>query len=503
MIANLEELQTDQEPSSDLRDRIVSAYTQDNLVHQLKNLETLKYPWSWSREGLLLHDGLVYVPDNLELRIQLVREHHDAALAGHPGVDKTVELLSRNYFVLHVYRFIKEYVSSCEVCSRAKPARHRPHGELAPLPVPDIPWKGITCDFITDLPLSNNLDSILVFVDRLTKMTHLVPCRKTTTAPEFAQLFLESVVRLHGLPESIVSDRGSVFTSHFWKSLANSLGINPRFSTAFHPQTDGQTERMNQTVEQYLRIYCNYQQDDWSRLLPLAEFAINNAKQDSTNVSPFYANYGYHPRFSVTPLSSDQNTVVPAAHELANRFKKLHETLVDNVKIAQDTQACYYDAKHKQVTFNPGDKVWLSSMNLHTQRPSKKHDWKKLGPFEIIERIGLQAYRLRLPESMKIHPVFHVSLLEPCHENTLPNHVQPPPHPVIIDNRNEWEVEEILDSRIFRRHLQYKVRWKGYSNSNDSWEPLEPLEHSLDLLHEFHTRYPTKRLPSSLRDPDP
>ena len=117
MIANLEELQTDQEPSSDLRDRIVSAYTQDNLVHQLKNLETLKYPWSWSREGLLLHDGLVYVPDNLELRIQLVREHHDAALAGHPGVDKTVELLSRNYFVPHVYRFVKEYVSSCEVCS--------------------------------------------------------------------------------------------------------------------------------------------------------------------------------------------------------------------------------------------------------------------------------------------------------------------------------------------------------------------------------------------------
>ena len=149
---------------------------------------------------------------------------------------------------------------------------------------------------------------------------------------------------------------------------------------------------MNQTVEQYLRIYCNYQQDDWSRLLPLAEFAINNAKQDSTNVSPFYANYGYHPRFSVTPLSSDQNTVIPVAHELANRFKKLHETLVDNVKIAQDTQVRYYDAKHKQVTFNPGDKVWLSSANLHTQRPSKKLDWKKLGPFEIIERIGLQAY---------------------------------------------------------------------------------------------------------------
>jgi hypothetical protein len=191
------------------------------------------------------------------------------------------------------------------------------------------------------------------------------------------------------------------------------------------------------------------------------------------------------------------------AHELANRFKKLYETLIDNVKIAQDTQAWYYDTKHKQVTFNPGDKVWLSSTNLHTQKPSKKLDWKKLGPFKIIEQIGLQAYRLRLPESMKIHPIFHVSLLEPCRENILPNRVQPPPPPIIIDNGNKWEVEEILDSRIFRRHLQYKVRWKGYSNSNDSWEPLEPLEHSLDLLHEFHTRYPTKRLPSSLRDPDP
>ena len=176
-------------------------------------------------------------------------------------------------------------------------------------------------------------------------------------------------------------------------------------------KTDGQTERMNQTVEQYLRIYCNYQQDNWSDLLSLAEFSYNNAQHSTIGCSPFYANYGYNPQFSVDIRQFSQYPV-PAAKEMAERLKTLHEDLSELIKVAQNQQAKYYDAKHKRVEYQVGDKVWLLSQNIHTERPNKKLDWKRFGPYPIIERIGTQAYKLQIPPSMKFHPVFHISLLE-------------------------------------------------------------------------------------------
>jgi len=200
-----------------------------------------------------------------------------------------------------------------------------------------------------------------VLVDRMTKMTHFIPCSKSTTAPEFAQLFVSHIVRLHGLPDSIVSDRGSIFTSNFWSTLASILKIDPRKSTAFHTQTDGQTERMNQTLEAYLRIFCNYDQNDWFELLSLAEFAYNNAVQESTKMSPFFANHGFHPRFLAeshpTSTSSSSSHAAPAAEEFASYLHDIHERLVQNIKHAQDLQAKYYNAKHKRVVLQPGDFV--------------------------------------------------------------------------------------------------------------------------------------------------
>src|SRR5213078_2283608 len=229
-------------------------------------------------------------------------------------------------------------------------------------------------------------------------------------------------------------------------------------STAFHPQTDGQTERTNQTAEQYLRIYCNYQQDNWYDLLPLAEFSYNNAQHSSIGCSPFYANYGYNPKFTVDLKQFDKYPV-PAAQDMAKRLKNLHESLSELIKLAQNQQAKYYDAKHKRVEFNVGDKVWLLSQNIRTQRPSKKLDWKRLGPYPILERIGTQAYRLQLPSSMKIHPVFHVSLLDRYVESDIPARIQPPPPSVVVDNEVEYEVEEVLDSKVSRKRLFYLVKW--------------------------------------------
>jgi hypothetical protein len=325
-------------------------------------------------------------------------------------------------------------------------------------------------------------------------MCHLVPCLKTTGAPEFARLFLDNVIRLHGIPESLVSDRGSIFTSHFWNSLASMMDLKRRLSTAFHPQTDGQTERMNQTVEQYLRIYCNYQQDNWTNLLSLAEFAYNNAHQPTINCSPFYANYGFHPKFTINLRSPSLS--VPAAKALAETLRSHHDDLIESIKSAQNQQARYYDAKHKRVEFSVSDKVWLSSANISTQRPSKKLDWKRLGPFSIIERIGTQAYRLQLPASMKIHSVFHVSLLEPYHPSTIPDRVQPPPPPVVVESQSEFEVEEILDSKYLRKRLFYLVKWKGYDPSNNSWEPVSFVKNASRLVNAFHAKHPHRPKPT-------
>jgi hypothetical protein len=266
-------------------------------------------------------------------------------------------------------------------------------------------------DFIVDLPKSKSFDSVFVVVDRLTKMAHFVPCDKTITSKETTRLFLENVYKYHGLPDNIISDRGTQFTSKFWQSLFKILQVKTNLSSAYHPQTDGQTERVNQVLEQYLRCFINYHQDNWVDLLPVAEFAYNNTFQESIHQTPFFTNYGYHPRFDSLNLSLAEN---PAAQDLVTRILEIHKDMKARLVEAQEQQKRYADKSRKQnPNISVGDKVWLLRRNLKTRRPSDKLDYRCLGPFRMSKQVNKVAYRLDLPSSMKIHPVFHVSLLEP------------------------------------------------------------------------------------------
>jgi len=467
-----------------LRMRLINVLRSDPVVCAQKQRTDPPYAW---RNDLLCHNTAIYIPESL--RLEMLHMHHDDPLTGHFGESRTLELLSWNYWFPSMALYVKNYVSTWN--PRAKPSRHQRHSELMPLPVPAGPWKGITCDFITDLPTSKGYDTLLIFVDRFTKMTHLLPCNKTTDAPQFARLFVNHIIRLHGILESLVSDHGSLFTSHFWKALSQMLGLKGRLSTAFHPQTDGQTERMNQTIEQYLRIYCNYQQDDSYHHLSLAEYAYNIAFQSTIRCSLFYANYGYHRQFQVlVPESLIPD--IPSAKEYAEKLQHHYDSLAENVKSTQDTPARYYNAKHKRIEFAVGNQVWLLSPNIQTERPSKKLDWKRLGPYKVTQCLGVQAYRLELPASMKIHPLFHISLLELYKPSNSPGRTQPPPPPVVFDDDLEWEVEQILDSSLHRRKLFYKVRWKGYPPSEDTWQPATDLANALDHAAKFHSKYPRK-----------
>jgi hypothetical protein len=352
-------------------------------------------------------------------------------------------------------------------------------------------------DFITGLPATKGHTALWVVVDRLTKMAHFVACNDTLKPEGLADSFVKNVVRPHGIPSSIISDRGTLFTSGFWENVTKALGISRNLSTAFHPQTDGQTERVNATLEQYLRAYCNYQQDDWGDLLPIAEFCYNNTQAESTKVTPFFANYGYHPRF--TPDLGMQDNEVPEVSEYAAALTRLHTELRAEMIQAQMAQAEQANkTRHPDPVLNPGDAVWLKRKNIRTTRPSGKLDHKQIGPYKILERVGSRAYKLDLPATVKLHPVFHISLLEPTtNTEPIPGHQQPPAPPVIINNQEEWEVKEILDSRLHRNQLQYRVKWTGYHDPDKTWYPANNFENSPDAVRQFHERYPTKPSPTN------
>ena len=320
-------------------------------------------------EGLVLYDGRVYVPAVDQIKVDILREHHDAKTAGHLGQEKTLELLTRSYYWPRMRQFVNEYVNTCETCVRNKVPRQAPFGNLQPLPIPVGPWQSVSMDFIVELPPSDGYNAIFVCVDCLTKMAHFIPTNSDVTAEQAAQLYYRHVWKHHGLPVDTVSDRGSQFVSHFTQHLLKRLDIQGNRSTAYHPQLDGQTERVNQTLEQYLRIYCDYQQDDWHQLLPLAEFVYNNTQNSSTRVSPFFANYGYHPRCSITVTPSE--SINPAAESLLDKLQAIHAELKINLQRAQDRYKEQHDRHTRPASaIAVGDKVWLNQRNIRTTRPS-------------------------------------------------------------------------------------------------------------------------------------
>ena len=288
------------EARSQLLTLIKTATAEDQATQDIIGTLQQHPQYHVKENGLLYYKDRIFVPDTRDLRLQILQDFHDSPRAGHPGRRKTIQLVQRSFAWPSMKTYIHHYVDSCQPCSRAKARRHKPYGELKSLPIPPFPWSAISMDFIEQLPPSKGYDAILVIVDRLTKMAAFIPTYTSITAEGLAELFTTHIFSRHGIPESIVCDRGSEFTSRFWRSLAGLLDIKMDFSTAYHPETDGQTERTNQTLEQYLRIYGTYNQDDWATKLPTAEFAYNNAPHASTGLSPFFANKGYNPRSNFT-----------------------------------------------------------------------------------------------------------------------------------------------------------------------------------------------------------
>ena len=392
--------------------------------------------------------------------------------------------------------FVQEYVDGCAVCPSTK-SRPKTQVPLKPNKIPTDMWEIITMDFITDLPTSKGYDSLLVVVDRLSKATILAPCNKTITAKETSQLYIDHIWKRTGLPKKVISDRGPQFTSKVMHKIWEKLGVKSSLSTAFHPQTDGETERVNQELEQYLRVFCNLQVNNWADLLPFMEFAHNTRAHSATGKSPFEVWYGYRPEFN--PPAKFTMTI-PTTEERLHTMNQVRSEVTATLEVASDIMKRTRPSTPSHV-FQTGDLVWLEGTNIHTTHPKAKLAPQQHGTFKVVSTTATNS-KLVLPKTWRIHPVFHNSLLSPYKETTAhgPNYARPPPD--IVDREKEhYEVEEVLQScpTPNRKGVQYLIKWKGYPNLENSWLPATQMKHAAELVKEFHSKFPKAPRPPSIR----
>jgi hypothetical protein len=432
------------------------------------------------------------VPNVPNLRDKLLLECHSTPQSGHPGFDRTYDLLHRQFFWPDLYKDTKAFVRSCDTCQRIKPSNQLPQGLLHPLDIPSRNWEQVSLDFITGLPKTpHGLDSILVVVDKLSKYVKLIPTTVKVTAPETARLFIDHVYRHFGMPKVLISDRDPRFTSHFWKSFFDILGTHLAMSSASHQQTNGQTERMNHVVEIILRSLVNSRQTDWDSYLALVEFSINNAKQASTGHSPFYLNFGRHP---ATPSSfvSGADSPVQSVQDFLAHLSSLNRWTRDNLLRAQQKQAAFADRDRRDVSFQVGDEVLVTASRLRTDfqeaRSVDKLADKWVGPYRIsaVERTSVT---LDLPANSLAWNVFHVSEVKLYQTPTVQVDLRPAPDFVDVAGGQHYVVERILDKRSRnkgrKRVVEYLVKWEGYPDYDSTWEPLEGLGDAAGAVQDY------------------
>ncbi|GJU09991.1 ty3-gypsy retrotransposon protein [Tanacetum coccineum] len=406
-------------------------------------------------QGLIVFRDRYYIGSESKLKELLLSEFHNTPTAGHSGT---------------------------------KYSTQAPGGLLQPLPTPSRVWEDVSMDFITGLPVYKGLSVIFVVVDRFTKYAHFGPLPASFNAPRVADVFIDMVVKHHGIPKTIVSDRDPIFVSTFWKQLFAASGTQLNHSTAYHPQTDGQTEVVNRGLEQYLRAMVSDQPQHWVRLLPWAEYSYNTSFHSSIGMTPYQAVYGRVPP-AIIPYPLGSSKVAAVEESLVERDTLLRQ-LKHNLLVSKHRMEVQANRKRRDVEFKTGDMVLVKLQPYRQVTLAKRHSNKLAkryyGPFKVLERVGKVAYRLALPDSSKIHPVFHVSLLKPFsgtgHEQVanLPEETQegqPMEQPLAICN-----------TRIILRKgipaQQVLVQWSGRSPEEATWE----------WLSEFKSAYPSYHL---------
>ncbi|KAK8948956.1 hypothetical protein KSP39_PZI005193 [Platanthera zijinensis] len=482
--------------------RIKEGLQQDPLAKEwMQAAKEGKTKQFWVEDELLYTKGKrLYIPKWDNLRRELIKECHDTRWAGHPGQKRTMALVEIMYYWPRMKESVDTYVKTCLVCQQDKVENRQPAGLLEPLPVPDHPWHTVTLDFISALPKSEGFGSIMVVVDRFSKYGTFIPRTKDCTAEEAAQGFFKEVVKHWGLPLNIVSDRDPRFTGKLWTELFKMMGSQLNFSTSFHPQSDGQTERVNGLLECYLRHFVSANQRDWAKILDVAQFSYNLQKSESTGRSPFELATGRQPLTPHALAISQGEGRSPGAFQMAKSWAEQNDLAKACLEKARKRMKKWADMKRRPQEFGLGDKVMVKLLPQQFKVLRSMHKGllrKYEGPFEVIGKVGKVSYRLDLPSSLKIHPVFHTSMLKPYHEDQEdPGRGESHRAPPIMTKSFEREIDQVLSKRVIRRRgvppsTQFLIKWKGRPDSEATWETLEDLWQFKEFIQQFEaTRTP-------------
>ncbi|WVZ48637.1 hypothetical protein U9M48_000058 [Paspalum notatum var. saurae] len=451
-----------------IKDQIIAAQKQDKGMSHIRDEinDKKKACFKLDEEGVLWFKNRLVVPKDMELRKKILDEAHTSMFTLHPGSNKMYQDLKQKFWWTRMKREIAKYVSECDVCRRVKADHLKPAGMIQPLAVPAWKWEDIHMDFIVGLPRTQKgYDSIWVIIDRFTKSAHFIPAR-----PHIEQNNMRNYI----------FPGGSLFLSRFWEQLQTALGTNLIHSSAYHPQTSGQVERVNQILEDMLRACALTYSTKWDECLPLAEFAYNNSYQKSLDMAPFEALYGRRCR---TPLNwSEPGERVKFGPDLVTQAEEQVKFIHDNLKRAQSRQKSYSDKRRRPLVFEKDDHVYLrvSPMKgVHRFGVKGKLAPRYVGPFKITEQCGPAAYRLELPPHLAVvHDVFHVSQLKKClrvpEEAIDTSQVQIQP-----DLTYQEQPIKILDQKqraTRRRTINfYKVQWSNHSEEEATWEQEEFL----------------------------
>jgi len=413
-----------------------------------------------------------------------LKEFHSSPIGGHSGYLRTYKRLSENIYWEGMKRDVQDFVARCEICQKNKSQTLSPAELLQPLPIPHHMWDDVSMDFITGLPKSHMFDTILVVVDRLTKYAHFIPLSHPFNAKDVVVVFIKEVVKLHGFPKSIVSDRDRVFISQFWKELFKLAGTTLRYSSSYHPETDGQTEVVNRSLETYLRCMAGENPKEWSHWLSWAEYWFNTSFNRSAGMTPLKALYGRDPS-SIFHMDDTTSAVQEVNEQVRIRNLILTE-LKEHLLQAQQRIKNQADRHRRELTFEIAEMVYLKLQPYKLRSLAKKINEKLsprfYGPYKILEKIGPVAYWLELPVGARIHSVFHVSQLRKCLLPTTPAQNLPP----FLTQELELQVEPEAVRQIrklINGKLEVLIKWKNLSEFENTWEEYAIIDQQFPDFH--------------------
>jgi hypothetical protein len=454
-----------------------------------------------SIENILFFKEKLWVLESNQLKLNIIKKIHDQSVSEHSNVRRTSKYFHKWYYWSQAKQSVERYIRNCHICKKFKTIRDKYSNLLNFLFISNRSWTNIIMNFVIELLDNKDFNVILIMIDRLIKMHHYVFCiveEDETFAKETIKLLINHVWKLHELSNTIISNRDSQFVSLVWKTVCKTLKIDVKLSTAFHFETNDQSEIVNQEMKRYLRSYCNYQQNDWFEWLFMIEFVSNAVTSTFTELFVFMTNYEFESRMSFESsnsnnsrkrLSARKRVLTQRTENIAKKMRNIWDFIKKTLANAQKTQKKYADRKKKNsFEYKINDMIWLFTKNIKIERSFRKLDHKWIESYKVI-KVLKNVCQLDLSSSMKIHDTFHISLLRSASNDSLIEQIQSSSSSIVIKEKKKYEINDILDSRYHYEKLQYRIAWTDHS-SNRAWYSAENFQnHSKEILNDYHRRY--------------